>query len=84
MFAGQNLHVQTGSIIYNGDLTTAGNLTLGSESQVNLTGNGTTIQALNDVTVQSNSTFGGCPEDFIAAANEDEGPETAIVLRLVK
>ena len=82
MFAGQNLHVQTGSTIYNGDLTTAGNLTLGSESQVNLTGNGTTIQALNDVTVQSNSTFGGCPEDFVAAANEDEGPDTAIVLRI--
>ncbi len=83
MFAGQNLELQSGSKIFNGDLVAAGNVTLGSEAQVNLTGNGTTIQALGDITVQSNSTFGGCPEDIIADANEED-PEIAVNLRIVQ
>ena len=82
MFAGENLELQSGTNIFNGDLTAAGSVTLGSEALVNLTGNGTTIQALGDITVQSNSTFGGCPEDIIADANEEE-PEIAVILRLV-
>ncbi len=73
----------SGTSIFNGDLVAAGNVTLGSEAQVNLTGNGTTIQALGDITVQSDGTFGACPEDIIDDATDEE-PEIAVNYRIVQ
>ena len=84
LFALGDLFIASDVAIFNGDIVAAGSVNLGSNAEVNLTGNGTTIQALGDITVQSNGQFGACPEELIADANDDSvDPNTATVYRLV-
>ena len=76
------MNVGSDSVIFNGDIVSAGDLIMGSNLDVSLTGTGTTVQSLGNVTVESNGKFGGCPEEIIADAN-NEDPDTAVVLRIV-
>lgn len=82
LFALDEMKVGSDSVIFNGDIVSAGDLLMGSNLDVSLTGTGTTVQSLGNVTVQSDGKFGGCPEDIIADANADD-PEIAVILRLV-
>ncbi len=84
LFALNEMKVGSDSVIFNGDIVSAGDLLMGSNLDVSLTGTGTTVQTLGNITVQSDGKFGGCPEDIIADANEEDPDATGVVLRLVK
>ena len=63
----ENVLVASNTTISNAEIAAGNDVDMGSNNQVNLTGKGATIQALNDVWVASTGTFGACP-------NAGEGP----------
>ncbi len=71
IFAAGNLSIGSTPTIYNGDLVAGVNFSMGSDPQVNMAGNGTTIQALNNIWIASYGTFGACPDETIAEEEED-------------
>ena len=84
MYADLDLEMQSGTTIHNGELVAGNWLSIGSDSAINITGNGATLQALGDITVQSRGTFGGCPSASEGGEDEEsEGPEIGVNLRLV-
>ncbi len=82
IFALNDLSVQSGNTIFDADLVSGRDVRMGANLQVNLAGNGTAIQALRNIFIAGNGTYGACPESILADASE-EAPEIAVILRLV-
>ena len=69
VYAGENVYIASNTTISNAAILAQGDVDMGSNNAINLTGNGATVQAGNDIFVASDGTFGACP-------NENTGPGT--------
>ena len=78
IFAMQDVIFQSDIAISNAEIAAGHDVSVESDAVINLSGSGTTIQAINDVMVQSDGTFGACPND-----DNVPGPVEEVVLRLV-
>ncbi len=73
IFAMRDVNLQSNTDISNAEIAAAHDVNLGSANSVNLSGSGATIQAVNDVTVQSDGTFGACTPEEGGGGGEGEG-----------
>ncbi len=79
VYAGENVYIASNTTISNAAILAEGDVDMGSNNAINLTGNGATIQARNDIYVASDGIFGACPDQD---AGPSTGPAAGLKLRI--
>ncbi len=69
---------QTDTTISNAQIAAGNDVSTGSNLSLNLAGNGSTIQALNDVYMQSDGGFSGCPSEGEGGGGGGGGGESVV------
>ena len=78
IYAGEDVFIASNTTISNAAILAEGNVDMGSNNAINLTGNGATIQAKNNIWVASDGYYGACPND-----NSSPGSTAGLYIRLV-
>ena len=83
VFAMGDIEIQSNATITNATIAAGHDVIVQSNATINLSGVDTTIQALNDVTLQSDGNLGACPDEDGDGGNDSEDETESVVLRLV-
>lgn len=79
VYAGEDVYIASNTTISNAAILAEGDVDMGSNNAINLTGNGATIQARSDIYVASDGIFGACPDEN---AGPGTGPLAGLKLRI--
>ena len=80
VIARENIDIASNTTISNAEILAGNDVDLGSNNAVNLTGDGATIQAVNDIILASDGDFGACAP---TGGGEETGPIAGLEYRLV-
>ncbi len=78
--AKENILIASDTTISNAEILAGNDVDMGSNNAINLTGDGATIQAINDIWLASDGNLGACAP---TGGGEETGPIAGLDVRLV-